>query len=75
MAFPLEECLYGIPLALGVGGLADRLARNKMRITQIVRETIAEFHDGLDEGAAPRRERARLAWSGQNVEVGAIEAA
>ncbi|HEU0045566.1 IclR family transcriptional regulator [Sphingomonas sp.] len=75
MAFPLEECLYGIPLALGVGGLADRLARNKMRITQIVRETIAEFHDGLDEGAAPRRERARLAWSGQDVEVGAIEAA
>ncbi|WP_082472585.1 IclR family transcriptional regulator [Sphingomonas sp. Leaf357] len=47
IAFPLEESLYGIPLALGVGGTADRLSRNKSRITDIVRETIAEFRDSL----------------------------
>jgi len=49
LAFPLEESLYGIPLALGVGGFADRLSRNKTRLTQIVRETIAEFHAEQDE--------------------------
>jgi DNA-binding IclR family transcriptional regulator len=45
MAFPLGESLYGIPLALGVGGLSDRIARRKMQIVATIRETIAEFKE------------------------------
>lgn len=42
-AFPLDESVYGIPLALGVGGTTGRLSRGKSEITQAVRATIAEF--------------------------------
>jgi len=45
MAFPLGETLHGIPLAVGIGGLADRLARRQTQIVAIVRETIAEFKE------------------------------
>lgn len=43
IAFPLDETVYGIPLALGVGGTTDRLGRAKGEITQAIRATIAEF--------------------------------
>jgi DNA-binding IclR family transcriptional regulator len=49
LAFPLEESLYGIPLAIGVGGVFDRISDKKSRITEIVRETIAEFHEEFDD--------------------------
>ncbi len=54
MAFPLDETVYGIPLALGVGGTTDRLARGKSRITQAVRATIAEFSAELRDEAPMR---------------------
>ena len=45
VAFPLEETLHGIPLALGVGGLTDRISRNISDICTTIRETIAEFRE------------------------------
>lgn len=44
LAFPLDETLYGIPLALGVGGMTDRLQNAKSEIVKAVRATIAEFN-------------------------------
>lgn len=44
IAFPLDDQLHGIPLALGVGGLNDRIQRNKHNIVQIMRRVIEEFH-------------------------------
>lgn len=49
IAFPLEETMYGIPLALGIGGTCERLARKKSELTRTIREVIAEFHDGPQE--------------------------
>jgi len=43
LAFPLGETLHGIPLALGVGGVHDRIASRKAEIVATIRETIAEF--------------------------------
>jgi DNA-binding IclR family transcriptional regulator len=44
IAFPLPDRLHGIPLALGVGGLNDRIQRNKHMIVQAMRRAIEEFH-------------------------------
>ncbi len=55
IAFPLEQSLYGIPLALGVGGLTERLSPKISDITEIVLETIAEFkREGDGDGFSPR---------------------
>ena len=43
ISFTLDEELYGIPLAVGVGGLADRISRNKSDIVSTMRECIADF--------------------------------
>lgn len=43
IAFALNADLDGIPLAIGVGGLADRIHRNRSDIVRITREVIAEF--------------------------------
>ena len=43
IAFPMDETVFGIPLALGVGGTSDRLGRGKSELVQAVRATIAEF--------------------------------
>ena len=44
IAFPLDADLHGIPLAIGVGGLADRIQRNRSNIVRITREVIADFN-------------------------------
>ncbi|MES2337400.1 MAG: helix-turn-helix domain-containing protein [Pseudomonadota bacterium] len=43
ISFTLDEELHGIPLAIGVGGLADRISREKSNIVATMRECIAEF--------------------------------
>ncbi len=43
ISIALDADLHGIPLAIGVGGLADRISRNKADILAIMREMIAEF--------------------------------
>lgn len=43
IAMPLDACLYGTPLAIGVGGMADRIARAKQDILEIMEEAIAAF--------------------------------
>lgn len=43
IAFSLDETMYGVPLALGVGGTTERLGTNKSEITKAIRATIAEF--------------------------------
>ncbi len=45
IAFPLDETMYGIPLAVGVGGLASRIHRNQFDILEATRATIAEFSE------------------------------
>lgn len=39
----LDADLHGIPLAIGVGGLASRIDRRKIEIVQIMRELISEY--------------------------------
>lgn len=43
ISFTLDEDLHGIPLAIGVGGLADRISRNKSHIVATMRDCIAAF--------------------------------
>ena len=54
IAFPMDETVFGIPLALGVGGTFDRLSRAKSELTQAVRATIAEFTAECREEAVYR---------------------
>ena len=42
IAMPLGESLYGIPLAIGVGGMAGRIARAKQDILDIMSTAIAD---------------------------------
>lgn len=43
IAFPLDETLHGIPLAIGIGGHKDRLKDRIFDLLAIVREAIADF--------------------------------
>ncbi len=43
ISIALDADLHGIPLAIGVGGLSERIARNKVDIIATMRELIAEF--------------------------------
>lgn len=43
ISIALDADLHGIPLAIGVGGLAERIARNKSDILATMRELIADF--------------------------------
>lgn len=49
IAMPLAEKLHGIPLAIGVGGLADRIAKSQYDIIATMRECIAEFRAHREE--------------------------
>lgn len=51
VAFPLQETLHGIPLALGVGGLTDRISRRISDIVATTRETIEEFREQIAASA------------------------
>ncbi|WP_112382996.1 IclR family transcriptional regulator [Sphingomonas carotinifaciens] len=43
ICFPLTEDVNGTPMAVGVGGLAERISRNKSDIVSIMREVIARY--------------------------------
>ena len=43
ISIPLDYDLHGIPLAIGVGGLAERINPRKTEIVTIMREMISEF--------------------------------
>lgn len=45
IAMALGDQLHGIDLAIGVGGLDERLARNQHHIITVLRRAIDEFHD------------------------------
>lgn len=45
IAMPLGESLFGIPLAIGVGGMADRISRAKQDILDVMNDAIAEFKE------------------------------
>lgn len=45
IAIALDQNVHGIPLAVGVGGLAQNLAKAKTDILRIMREAIATFQD------------------------------
>jgi DNA-binding IclR family transcriptional regulator len=49
IAFPLGSQLHGIELALGVGGLNDRIARKQYDIIEAMRAEIARFQAGGDD--------------------------
>jgi DNA-binding IclR family transcriptional regulator len=44
IAFPLGDQVHGIPLAIGVGGLNERIDDKKQHIVKVMREAIADFH-------------------------------
>lgn len=47
IAITLDEELYGIPLAIGVGGLSDRISSKKEEIQEIMLSAVKDFHNGL----------------------------
>lgn len=58
IAMPLRSESHGVPLALGVGGMCDRIDRHKTAIVEIMRELVKEFHaadpgDPATEAATP----------------------
>jgi len=44
IAMPLGQTMYGVRLAIGVGGLVDRIARAKTDIVKAMREEVTAFH-------------------------------
>lgn len=46
IAMALDADISGIPLALGVGGMADRIARNQHEIVETMRDLIKDFNAG-----------------------------
>lgn len=46
IAMALDEHLFGMPMAIGVGGMSDRIARNQHEIIEVMRELVAEFSRG-----------------------------
>ncbi len=52
IAMPLDIDLYGIPLALGVGGLVDRISRAKQDIIDVMTDAIASFRARHEGGGA-----------------------
>ncbi len=44
IAMPLGQTMYGVRLAIGVGGLVDRIARAKTDIVKALREEVSAFH-------------------------------
>lgn len=43
IAMTLDEDLFGIPMAIGVGGMADRIAKNQHDIVETMRDLIERF--------------------------------
>jgi IclR family KDG regulon transcriptional repressor len=43
IAFPLGEQVHGIPLAVGVGGLSERISERRSELVEIFRKAIADF--------------------------------
>ena len=43
IAFPLGEQIHGIPLAIGVGGLSERIGARRSELVEIFRQAIADF--------------------------------
>ncbi|WP_439547334.1 IclR family transcriptional regulator [Sandarakinorhabdus sp.] len=43
IAMPLDQSLFGIPLAIGVGGMADRISHATQHIIRSMTEAIADF--------------------------------
>jgi len=52
IAFPLGEQIHGIPLAIGVGGLSERISERKSELIEIFRKAIADFRK-RSSGALP----------------------
>lgn len=52
IAFPLGDEWHGIKMAVGVGGLNDRIARNKSAIVEALRGAIADFRAELSDESA-----------------------
>lgn len=44
IAMPLGQTMYGVRLAIGVGGLVDRIAKAKSDIVRAMREQVSAFH-------------------------------
>ena len=44
IAMSLGESVNGIPLAIGIGGTTERLSLRRAEFVEIMRDTIAEFH-------------------------------
>ncbi len=60
ISMPLRSGAFGIPLAVGVGGLMDRIAPRKHEILGVMRELIREF-DTETQQDADRRADGRVA--------------
>lgn len=52
IAFPIGSQLHGIELALGVGGLTERISRKQYDIIEAMKAEIARFHAAHEEPAA-----------------------
>lgn len=57
IAFPLGEQIHGIPLAIGVGGLCERISSRKAELVETLRQAIADFK--LTAGKQPDMESNR----------------
>jgi len=52
IAFPLGEQIHGIPLAIGVGGLSERIAARRSELVEIFQQAITDFRK-RSPGALP----------------------
>jgi IclR family transcriptional regulator, KDG regulon repressor len=54
IAFPLGEQVHGIPMAVGVGGLTERIVQRKAELTEACLESVARFklHSHKSEDSA-----------------------
>ena len=54
IAFPLGEQVHGIPMAVGVDGLTERIVQRKAELTEACLESVARFklHSHKSEDSA-----------------------
>lgn len=51
IAMPLGDSLHGIPLVIGIGGTTERISRNRVKLVDIMRAKIAEFHERFPQNS------------------------
>ncbi|WP_292682905.1 helix-turn-helix domain-containing protein [Novosphingobium sp.] len=75
ISMALDGDLFGTPIAIGVGGMADRLAANQLSIIETMQELIQDFAAGSSSPKHPCRRPKRRSGNSRRVPRGQARSA